>query len=84
MTREPNVPSLTYRSSLSELTSSWSEIAGRTTRRLRAVSFWLAVGLPWLVLGLVASGLALRRPELLGGTVAATVLCALGGRNHSR
>lgn len=52
--------------------------------RARAATFWLAVGLPWLLLGLVAGGHVTSSPAAFAGLLAVTVLCGVVGRNHGR
>lgn len=64
-----------------------SELPRRLCRvaavRVRAFSFWLAVSLPWLLLGVAISGQVTSYPELFAGLFAATVVCAVLGRNHA-
>jgi hypothetical protein len=50
--------------------------------RLRAVSFWLAVGLPWLLLAGLLGGVVTSRPAVLSALVAVTVLSAFAGHEH--
>ena len=51
--------------------------------RLRALSFWLAVGLPWLLLVGLLGGVVTSRPAVLGGLVTVTVLSVYTGREHA-
>jgi hypothetical protein len=52
--------------------------------RTRALSFWVAVGLPWVLLGFAVSGHVARVPEVFAGLVAVTVLCGFLGRDYRR
>jgi hypothetical protein len=52
--------------------------------RVRAVTFWLAVGLPWLLLALTVGGYVTVNPGAFAGLFAVTTLCAVLGRNHRR
>jgi hypothetical protein len=49
---------------------------------VRALGFWLTVGLPWLLLGLVFGGYVTSEPVAFVTLSAVAVLCAVVGRNH--
>jgi len=51
---------------------------------VRAVSFWLAVATPWLLLGLTLDGRAADSPGLFAVLFCATVLSAVLGHDHRR
>jgi hypothetical protein len=51
--------------------------------RLRALSFWLAVGLPWLLLAGLLGGVVASRPVVLAALVVVTVLSAFAGHEHA-
>lgn len=57
----------------------WCE---RVTALVRAVTFWLAVGLPWLLLALVFAGYVTSAPVRFAGLSAVTVFCGFVGRTH--
>jgi hypothetical protein len=56
----------------------------RVTVRVRAVCFWFAIGLPWLVLAGVLGGYVTSAPAGFAGLCAVTVLCVFLGRDHRR
>jgi len=58
--------------------------AAGVVSRLRALSFWLAVALPWVLLGFVLTGGAGRWPGLFVGLVLATLAFASLGHGHAR
>jgi hypothetical protein len=51
---------------------------------LRAASFWSAIALPFVILGLLAAGAAQQSPVLLSGLLAANVVGLVLGRTHNR
>jgi len=51
-------------------------------RRVRACAFWLAIGLPWLVLGSVLGGYATGHPFGFTALFGVTVLCGVIGQGH--
>ncbi len=51
---------------------------------VRAVGFWFAIGLPWLVLAGILDGYVTSSPAEFTGLCAVTVLCVFLGRNHRR
>lgn len=61
-----------------------TRLRAAVTRPVRATAFWLAVGLPWLVLALSFAGLVDQRPKAFGGLLAATLLVAVLGHDHER
>ena len=77
--------------SLSRRTSGGSQVVSHAAtrfltgirNRLRAVSFWLAVGLPWLLLAGLLGGVVTSRPVVLAALVAVTVLSAFAGHEHA-
>lgn len=77
-------PNVTRRTRPDLLSAPLRECCRLAVRRLRAFTFWLAIGLPWLLLALAAGGYVVSNPTLFAGLVATTVLCALVGRNHRR
>lgn len=52
--------------------------------QMRAFTFWLAVGLPWLLLGMAFGGYVTSNPGIFTGLSSVTVLCAVAGRNYRR
>jgi hypothetical protein len=82
MTRESGVPSTSRRTPLA-VASLVTRVGETVFMQVRALSFWLAVALPWLVLALSVGGILTRRPVLLAGLVVATVLCAVAGHDHA-
>jgi hypothetical protein len=60
----------------------------RAFGRVRActfwLAFWLAIGLPWLVLGSVLGGYATGHPFGFTALFGVTVLCGVVGRGHRR
>jgi hypothetical protein len=50
--------------------------------RVRACAFWLAIGLPWLVLGLTLGGHATSNTTAFATLFGATLVCGVAGRNH--
>lgn len=52
--------------------------------RTRALSFWVAVGLPWVLLWFAVSGHVVRVPEVFAGLVAVVVLCGFVGQDYRR
>lgn len=50
----------------------------------RFVGFWTAVVLPFVLLGLLASGAASQSPLLLSGLLAANLAGIVLGRDHNR
>jgi hypothetical protein len=54
----------------------------RAVSHVRALGFWLTVGLPWLLLGLVFGGYVTSEPVAFVTLSAVAVLCAVVGRNH--
>jgi len=77
----PHLGRYTLQTALSGL--AW-RFGSAAVARVRAFSFWLAVTLPWLLLGLAVGGYVTSYPELFAGLFAATVLCAFLGRDHAR
>jgi hypothetical protein len=74
-----------------------SEVAASTRQRLparslerlvrsplRFVGFWAAVVLPFVLLALVASGLATQHPTVAGGLVAGNLAGLLLGRGYKQ
>lgn len=51
---------------------------------LRLVGFWAAVVLPFVLLGLIALGIAQQSPALLTGLVSANVAALVLGREYNR
>lgn len=51
---------------------------------IRGVAFWLAIALPWLLLGFSVFGGIARHPTLFGSLLVATFLCAVLGHDHTR
>jgi hypothetical protein len=54
-----------------------------TLPRLRALAFWLAVGLPWALLAFVLAGYASQRPVLLAALLTGSVLCSVAGQDYA-
>ena len=52
--------------------------------RVRALSFWLAVALPWVLFVLAVVGHVASQPALFGSLLAMTVLCGIIGHNYQR
>jgi hypothetical protein len=52
--------------------------------RVRACLFWLAVGLPWLVLGLVCAGYVTSNPVAFTALFGGAVLCGVVSRDYRR
>lgn len=50
---------------------------------VRFVGFWSAVFLPFVLVTLLASGLAVRSPALVGGLLACNVVGLVLGRNYN-
>ena len=84
MVRKSAQPSRTYRSPLLAQTNLLARATSVAAHHLRATAFWLAITLPWLLLGLAVTGRATSRPPLLAGLVVATVCCAVLGHNYTR
>lgn len=57
---------------------------GDVVAAARAVSFWLAVVLPWVLLAFVLGGVVNQRPELFGGLLVAFLAFARLGHGHAR
>ena len=51
---------------------------------LRLVGFWAAVVLPFVLLGLIALGIAQQSPALLTGLVSANVAALVLGKEYNR
>jgi len=51
---------------------------------IRFVGFWTAVVVPFVVLGLLASGTAQQSPELVAGLLAANVTGLVVGKDYNR
>lgn len=51
---------------------------------LRLVGFWSAIVLPFVILSLIALGIAQHSPELLTGLVTANVAGLVLGRDYKR
>jgi hypothetical protein len=84
MTRESGIPSRSNRTPRVGVSSALARWVRAIGERLRAASFWLAVGLPWLLLALAAGGVVTERPAFAAALVATTVLCAVAGHDHAK
>lgn len=51
---------------------------------MRFLGFWTAVVVPFVLLGLVAAGIAQQSPLLLSGLLAANILGLVLGRDYKR
>jgi hypothetical protein len=51
---------------------------------VRGVAFWLAIALPWLLLGLSIGGSIGRHPRVFGGLLVAALLFAVVGHDYAR
>jgi hypothetical protein len=51
---------------------------------LRFVGFWTAILVPFVLLGLIASGTALQSPGLFAGLLGANLAGLVVGRNYKR
>lgn len=77
---------------MSSLEPPFDVLSSQTRKRLRSItwlqtvvrglSFWLAISLPWIVLGLAVAGYTTQYPTVFGLLVAATVLCAIIGQGY--
>jgi hypothetical protein len=56
----------------------------RAVARVRAVAFWFAVGLPWVVLAGILGGHVTSHPAGFAGLCTVTVACVFLGRDHRR
>jgi hypothetical protein len=63
---------------------SFSTLRAAVEYPLRALGFWAAVVLPFVLLALIAVGVAQSSPVLLSGLVGANVLALLLGKGHNR
>ena len=81
---ESELNSLLFRSlrgSFTGLTTRWRTAVPPP---VRALSFWLAIGLPWVLLALTLSGGVSQQPMLFAGLLMMTLLCALVGHDYRR
>lgn len=59
-------------------------IQQRCLPALRFAGFWMAVLLPFVLTGLLASGYVSQYPRLVGGLLALNFLGLVLGRNHNQ
>jgi hypothetical protein len=53
-------------------------------RPVQLIGFWTAVVIPFVLLGLLATGIAQQSPLLLGGLVATNLLGLVVGKDYKR